>query len=311
MKEYKCNTCEKIFLQNIDLIRHKKRKNPCKKTSPNTTKAPPVIVLQKVIELPKIKKSIHQNSTKKKEYIVNKFECKYCNNYFSRIDSLNRHLDSRCKIKKEQESEKEIIFKKLLEKLDRIEKQNEDLRNEMDDIKTNNKIKNINNSTINNNTLDQSNNINNFHIQLVAFGKEDYDKLTEKEYKIIINKGYKSIQEMVKSLHFNKNRPENHNIYISNIRDNYVMIYDGHKWELRNRKETIEELYIAKKDILVDKFDELLNKLPEYAIDKFERFINDEQDDKIKESILEELKLILYNNKNIPLKTKERLGLLK
>ena len=37
---------------------------------------------------------------------------------------------------------------------------------------------------------------------------------------------------------------------------NYVMIYEGNKWELRNRKETIEELYIAKKDILVDKFDE-------------------------------------------------------
>ena len=100
------------------------------------------------------------------------------------------------------------------------------------------------------------------------------------------------------------------NIYISNIRDNYVMIYDGKKWQLRNRKETIEELYIAKKDILVDKFDELLNKLPDYAIDKFERFINDIQNDKIKEGILEELKLILYNNKNIPLKTKERLGLL-
>ena len=312
MKEYKCNRCDKIFLQNIDLIRHIKRKNQCKILTQNTTKYPQFSQSKKETIGTKLSYKFHSNSTKK-------FKCNHCDKYFSRADALSRHIDKYCKIKLSQESQKEIIFQKLLEEMQIIRKQNDlmieknkELTNEISIIKNKNfNKKNINNGTINtNNTLDQSNNIN-YNIQLVAYGKEDYDKLTEKEYKIIINKGYKSIQEMVKSLHFHKNRPENHNIYISNIRDNYVMIYDGNKWELRNRKETIEELYIAKKDILVDKFDELLNKLPEYAIDKFERFINDEQDDKIKERILEELKLILYNNKNIPLKTKERLGLLK
>ena len=272
-----------------------------------------------------VKKNIKSNKVSNSKFLGSKenlkYQCNYCTRFFSTNSNMHKHI-KKCQIKIQKDNEKEEIFKKLLhemkkqnEKLGEIEKQNKELKNEINEIK----IKNINNSTINNlnntnnsnNTLDQSNNINNYNIQLVAYGKEDYDKLTEKEYKIIINKGFKSVQEAVKSLHFNKNRPENHNIYISNIRDNYVMIYEGNKWELRNRKETIEELYIAKKDILVDKFDELLNKLPEYAIEKFERFINDVQDDKIKEGILEELKLILYNNKNIPLKTKERLGLLK
>ncbi|CAH6421531.1 Hypothetical protein KVN_LOCUS343 [uncultured virus] len=309
MKEYKCNRCDKLFIQNIDLMRHNKKKYPCKKSRKNSAELRPILKNQNI-----------SNENSFEENNIQKFKCNYCGKYFTRKDSLERHIELRCSIKKQQENQKEQIFNKLLdemkkqnEKLEEIEKQNQELKKEINYIKTKKKIiKNVNNGTINNvnNTLDQSNNINTFNIQLVAYGKEDYDKLTEKEYRIIINKGFKSVQEMVKSLHFNKNRPENHNIYISNIRDNNIMIYDGNKWELRNRKETIEELYIAKKDILVEKFDELINKLPTYAIDKFERFINDVQDNKIKEVILEELKLILYNNKNIATKTKEKWGLL-
>ena len=69
---------------------------------------------------------------------------------------------------------------------------------------------------------------------------------------------------------------------------------------------SIDELYLNKKDILIDKFDELLNKLPDNAIRKFERFLNDEQEDSIKSVIIEELKMMLYNNKNIPIETKEK-----
>ena len=313
MKEYKCNRCGKLYNNKYDFGRHKNRKKPCEIDSSISA-----IISQKNDQNILIK----SNTTNKPKINKKKIcsfvqvvikECEFCSKYFNKKSNLDRHLKT-CKYKIiEQDNEKEEIFKKLLEKLEQIEKQNEELKIKMIQIETKTKInKKINNKSINNGTINNSiDNSKNINIQLVAFGKENYDKLTDKEYQIIINKGFKSVQEMVKSLHFNKNRPENHNIYISNIRDNYVMIYDGNKWQLRNRKETIEELYIAKKDILVDKFDELLNKLPEYVIDKFERFINDSQDDKIKDRILEELKLMLYNNKNIPLKTKERLGLLK
>ena len=242
--KYKCDKCAKHFVQKNDFRRHQNRKKPCIESS-NLT---PDILQEKVIQ-----------KTNLKNY-KNEYKCNFCFKYFTRKDNLERHLSSRCEIKLKKDNEKEEIFKKLLSEMKSIKEQNEELKSEIKNIK-NKKIKNINNGTINNtnNTLDQSNNINNYNIQLVAYGKEDYDKLTEKEYKIIINKGFKSVQEAVKSLHFNKNRPENHNIYISNIRDNYVMIYEGNKWELRNRKETIEELYIAKKDILVDKFDEKIN----------------------------------------------------
>ena len=133
----------------------------------------------------------------------NSLNCDYCKKEFSRIDALTRHINGHCKQKEKQiENKKEQIFKKLLNEMKFIKKQNEKLKDEIS------QIKNINKGSIINNTLDQSNNISNiFNIQLVAYGKEDYDKLSDKEYQIIINKGFKSIQEMVKSLHFNKNRP--------------------------------------------------------------------------------------------------------
>ena len=36
-----------------------------------------------------------------------------------------------------------------------------------------------------------------------------------------------SIPALVEYVHFNKDIPEYNNVYISNMRDNYVMIYDG------------------------------------------------------------------------------------
>ena len=113
-----------------------------------------------------------------------------------------------------------------------------------------------------------------------------------------------------KKIHFDENKPENHNIYISNLRDNYAMLFDGNNWVLSNRKEIIDDMYDSKRDILSDKFDEILENLPDHAIKKFKRFLHDEQDNKISQKIKEEIKLILYNNKHIPEKTKIKLGLI-
>ena len=253
---YKCDRCGKSYYKKYDYNRHINRKNQCKISAPICTELHQKTPIEKeLVDTNKhtviapnelLTKTI--NIIDDKKLFEKEYKCNYCNKQFSRYYSLNRHISLRCKIKMDQDNQKEQIFQKLLNEM-------MELKQEISQLKKSNK--NINKGTINN-SVDNSNNINNnvINIQLVAYGKEDYDKLTEKEYKIIINKGFKSIQEAVKSLHFNKNRPENHNIYISNIRDNYVMIYDGNKWELRNRKETIEELFIAKKDILVDKFDE-------------------------------------------------------
>ena len=222
MVTYKCYDCDKIYNNKCDYNRHLQRKKPCKMKKTSATSAK------------KIAKNRQEKST-------TKYQCDFCLNLFTRKDSLDKHLSSRCKVKTQQDQNKEQILNDLLEEMKNLRKQNEELKTEMINIKQNNtniNHGNIDNST--NKTIDNSTN-NTININLVAFGKENYDNLTEKDYKNIINKGYKSIQELVKMMHFNKNRPENHNIYISNIRDTYVIVYDGSDWKLRTRKEAIEE----------------------------------------------------------------------
>jgi len=80
-------------------------------------------------------------------------------------------------------------------------------------------LKHINNIQTQNN-ITQNNTFN-----ILAFGKEDLSHITDDTYKKIINKGFKSVPALVDAIHFNKDKPENHNIYISNIRDDYILVF--------------------------------------------------------------------------------------
>lgn len=112
---------------------------------------------------------------------------------------------------------------------------------------------------------------------------------------------------MVKQIHFHVKAPENHNVYLPNIKNSYVMIFDGKNWALTMEKDIINTLYTDKKDLLYDKFEELVHDLPEHAKRKFNRFINEEQDDIVVNRIKTEIKLLLYNNRKIPIETKEKM----
>ncbi len=138
-----------------------------------------------------------------------RLQCNYCLTTFSRKDSLNRHIKHRCKEKLKIENEKEKIYRSLLEKMEIMENKINNLEDENKNLKTqlvcktvNNTTNNTtnNNNTINNNTI--NNNNNTYNIQLVAYGQEQLDHLTDRHYKYIINKGFKSIQELVKFVPF-------------------------------------------------------------------------------------------------------------
>ena len=119
-----------------------------------------------------------------------------------------------------------------------------------------------------------------------------------------MKKGYMSIPELVKWIHFDINKPQNHNIYISHLRDNNAMVFDGIDWSLRDRKSTIDDMYDDKSYILINKYDEIRDSLDEKTIKKFNRFVNNKDSIEEKEFVLNHIKLLLYNKKKIPLKTK-------
>jgi hypothetical protein len=247
--------------------------------------------------------------------------CNYCKKTFSRKYTLDRHLANYCKIKKQHDDEKEQIFQRLITQLKEQDEEIKNLKEQLSSItpsntngttithndssKTTNKnIQNNTNNTINN--IDNSQKIQN-NIKLVAFGEEDLSYITNNICKQILNKGFRSVPVLIKYTHFNANKPEQHNVYISNMRDSHAMIYDGKQWKLMDRTEAVDQLIHDGKYYLVEKFEELFGELDPVTIKKFNRFVNQSEDDEILNGLKRDIKYMLYNNKNIPEKTKKLL----
>ena len=235
-------------------------------------------------------------------------------------------MSKNCKIKKMNNNE-DILMTKLKKKEDenkQLDEQNKELgkqmievikslevmKNEIAELKNNTKytsnIENIQYNTqnaehIQNNTA--NNTVNN--IKIVAYGKEDLSHLLEKDYKIILNKGLKSVPAAVQAIHLNNNKPENHNIIVSNMRDKYIGVYDGTDWQLKDKDDVLQDMVYSKTDILSDKFNELIDKLDEPTKTKFNRFLEYKDDDNMIKIIKDDIKLLLYNNRKTVDNTKK------
>ena len=77
------------------------------------------------------------------------------------------------------------------------------------------------------------------------------------------------------------------------MRDNYVLIYDGKKWQLRERENVLQDMVYSKTDILNEKFEELVDRLDEPTVRKFRRFLNQKDEDTVISNIKKDLKLLL------------------
>jgi len=51
---------------------------------------------------------------------------------------------------------------------------------------------------------------------------------------------------MIEKIHFNPSKPENMNIYISNKKDKYLIIYEDGNWNIKQENDEINSLYESK-----------------------------------------------------------------
>jgi hypothetical protein len=295
---YNCYNCNKEFTDKSMYTRHLNRKNPCKKVELSTTS----ILPQNTSILPQNTSILPQNTSilSQKKVIV-EVECMYCLKKYTRKDNLIRHLQLYCKVKKQDDYEKEQIYQQLLNEhlnikneYDDIKNENKDIKNELIEIKkrlstnktTNNNTKNINNGTINN-------------IQIVAHGKEDLSRIKENIVVQLVKRGWRSIPMFTEYLHCNDKFPEQKNIYINDINRQHCMVYNGKEWLLKDKTETIDELYQTKYDFLEENFNTYYDQLEDYQQRSFNKFIKLHKEDKpFVKKIKEELKTLLYNKRN-------------
>jgi hypothetical protein len=232
-------------------------------------------------------------------------ECKYCKKTFLKKEYLNKHLKKYCKEKKiyeeEEKQEKEHkedllkLVKLMNKKMNSLEKQLKKRDKQLLELQKKTGV-----------TIGQQNNIQN-NIKILAFNKTDMSHLKDKDYLKFLSHSNFCVPHMIKKLHFDPHNPENHNIYISNIKNNYVMIYDGKKWKLEDQKNVIDNMLDNSTFILEDKIEDWIKNGKKYPeiMEKFTRYIEKKENDEVLNKIKQEIKLILFNNRTLVLQDKQ------
>lgn len=222
-----------------------------------------------------------------------KYECKYCGQNYKHRQSLSKHIKYSC-MKNKDEDLKEFV--RLLNV--RLENQDKQIESQTKQIETQSKqIEKLMGKL----EITGSFNTTNIHnnITLLAYEKTDTSHLTDDDYKKCIKKVNFCVKNLIEKIHFNPNKPENMNIYISNMKDKYLMVYDGTNWNLANKNDQLEKLY-DDKEIMLEEWLET-NKDTEMK-EKFLRYLNNKETDECLNMIKEEIKLMMYNKKQICLK---------
>ena len=186
---------------------------------------------------------------------VSNTTCIYCETSFTRADNLQRHMKDRCKSKIYYDELEKIKIKfesainnndYLLKEIEKLKKENNELKNTNNLQITTNNNNNTNNNTLNKNQINNGViNNNNLNVQLVQFGNENIDDLDIREALNVYlrSTGGNIVSNMLRFVNLNEKYPQNHNICMSDLSRELVKIFNGKKFIVKKFKD-------AKGDIL-------------------------------------------------------------
>lgn len=285
MRVYYCNCCDydakvkSSYTKHINTAKHKKK---LAEFSQNLAD-----VGNKLHEATKPS----DNSLCLKSLKNKKHECKYCDKVFKHQSSLSKHIKYSCKHNKDEDLKE--LARLLNETIKDKDKELRKMQKQIDKLTNKLQIQNINNITQYNLT-NVNNAVNN--VYLLNYNKTDYSHLTERDYIRCINDCNHCIKTLIEKVHFNSEKPENMNIYISSIKGNYVMVYKDDSWQIQNKKDQVDDLYNYNEDVLENWYDEYKEKYP-HIIQSFQRYLKNKDESDIINSVKEEILLMLYNKR--------------
>jgi hypothetical protein len=313
MVKHVCHRCDKVFKQKCHLIDHLNKKNLCEKIENDEKEKIHDLLMIENNEKTKIDYNDCNNNltTEKIKKLLDECICAYCEKKFSRRDIVIRHMNESCKKVKKIESEKDNIMKRLLEKIDKLEEKIDKVNEENKNLKTiiTNNTQSITNNEYENNIENNSQNNyfdNSQHIVLVGYTKEDFDKIGNEDFIKILKRGFQAPIELTKSIHFNPQFPEYHNIFIPKMNEKHGMFFDGKNWRLIHKDELAEDIYERKRSHIIENWETFADHLTEPQKKALKRWLSS-KDDKDAEILKEDIKRVLYENRKLPMEKKKEI----
>jgi len=272
MVMYECKSCNFISKIKTHYTRHlktKKHGNNLNINNKNENKIGVMSTNEHKMSTNEHKMSTNEHKIKNSELHYN---CVYCNKTFKNNPNKRRHELHYCKqipiknikIIKELKKEKKDLYKQINKLIDKV----------------------------GNTTYNTQNNI-----QLNNYGKEDLSHISESLMTNLLKTPYGMIPKLIEEVHFNKNKPENQNIALTNKKENIIKVFSGNKWIYKNKDETINDLMDGKYFILDSHYEsnsQYITKVNKY--EKFRKFY-DEKDKIMIESLKKQCELIILNNR--------------
>ena len=243
--------------------------------------------------LDKMSTNEHKMSTNEHKDIKEtkpQFICEYCDRKFTTKPIMRRHQLHYCKgyakeLCAEDNLRKELKEKKLLyEKIEKL-------------LEENGRVINSNN-TINNNLTNNIHQTNNIVIN--NYGDEDVSHITQNVLEKLMAKPADMINNLTKMIHFNKNKPENMNMYIPSRKQKFIKVFKKNKWVLEKKNETIPDL-VDRNYTLIDSYYEdcggsdKLNKETNKNYKNYQKLI-DNKNEKVIRQEYDSCELAILNN---------------
>jgi len=290
-KYYHCGKCDKKYKHRQSLYNHIKRFH----THDTHISTPPS---QNDTILPQ------NNTDKVTKKCSSEFMCPHCSKILSRKDSLARHIKT-CKNKINIENENILLKKENEELKNQYKKYDEEIKELKDQLlDMMNKQCKMHHQTFNKiqNQLINNNQYNNCTFNIVQLGDENLiNTLSEKEQLKVLNKKYNSLNYLVDYIHCNDKFPEFNNVIITNLQNNIAYMYnkDKKRFIAKKKDDLIDDIIYYRMGDLEEFYDIHLDTLDKKTREVISDVINKMDDDtKYISKKKEEVKLVLYNNKN-------------
>ena len=307
MVNYECPRCGYTINIKTKYMNHLRRKTICNNTNSDDTLENEYLkynITEKLSSVDFVKSSVNpgksQKMSKESQKMLKKsksYECEYCKKEFNNRQSKWYHLKT-CKEKKTAEEEKQNLTNLVNILNEQLKEQKEQLKEHKEQLKKRDKQIDelIKKAGMNIETQNIQQNI-----KILAYNQTDISHLKDKDYLKCLRHSNFCIPYLIEQIHFNPKKPENHNIYISNLKNNYVMVYDGSKWMIQDRDDSIQTLIDDKESIIEQKLEEWLENGDQYPeiMNKFNRYLEKKENDKVLNKIKTEIRLMLYNNRDI------------